>query len=151
MSECSYSIIGSCNDPDMFYCQGLLNKLLYKTKESISVTLEALLEVDYRKRLQELKRKQTASKKMLTHTATHLVLRNDEYFGHIYNVKQMVQNYLTEEEIEPDYSNNRILAKNEIIKCLGSSSAVHLNFSTRGSPEEKGEDVFGEENLLIQL
>lgn len=107
-----------------------------------------MLEAVYLKKLEGIK--ESLGGKAYSHTASHFVLLNDEYFGDSGALLKYLRTFDGMEDIEPDIIENLHLASSETSRCLGNVPAVFLAFSALDSTENSKPRTFPKK-LTIQL
>ena len=78
-----YILYGSTGSSDTFFCLHILNRIIDKA-ESDSVASEIFLELDYLKKLEEIK--PLYGDAMYGHTATQVIIRNGQYLGSLMEI-----------------------------------------------------------------
>lgn len=131
-----------------FVCIDILQRFIAIRGDSVTFQFEAVLEMVYLKKLDEIKI--ALGGKAYSHTSSHYVLLNDEYFG---DSSALLKYYRTFDEmvdIEADIIENLQFASSETSRCLSNIPAVFLAFSSLDTMENSKPRSFPKK-LTIQL
>jgi hypothetical protein len=126
----------------------ILQRYIALYGDSITLQFEAVLEVVYLKKLDEIKI--SLGGKAYSHTASHFVLLNDEYFGDSSALLKYFKILNGMEDVEADIIENLQFASSETTRCLSNIPAVFLAFSSLDSMENSKPRSFPKK-LTIQL
>ena len=124
-----FKIFGSSGDTDTFFSQHVANRIV-ELSPGVTLITEIFLELDYIKKLNELK--PVYGNKMYGHKSTHLIIRDDEFIGSLMDlIKIAVDEYGIE---DAEIANVLFFEKNckeETTKLLqkNGNQAAFLEFS----------------------
>lgn len=131
-------------DISMFFPQ----KLASLSDRPPSIEFKAILEIDYIRKLDELR--VSLGGAIYSHTASHVVLLNDQYLGDSSTLLRHCISQPGMEDTEPDLLENMQFATLETARCLENISSAFLAFSSIDGSEESTERPFVK-RLTIEL
>jgi hypothetical protein len=144
-----FYIVGASYDPDTYFCHHL-SKRIAKQVEDIHIEFQVMLELDYIKLLNELRKSLGGG--LYTHKVAHLVMKDNEYVGNaLALIKMAVKDYgIGDAEIANNFIFDR-LCRDETRRLIVENGrpCVFLEFKEESLDANKRMVEFGK--VIIEL
>ena len=142
MTTTTLTILGSTYDSDVYYCQAVATQMIPLLAETLGITLivnfDVVLEIEYLKQLEELKK--NLGSQLYNYKASHIVLQDGSVVGDKAALLNLALNVYNQDMTTVEYNQTLLttMANEETKKALKGTGAVYLQYKLKpldGEPE----------------
>ena len=141
MTTTTLTILGCTFDSDVYYCQSIAQQMIPLLADTFGITLlvnvDVVLEIEYLKQLEELKK--TLGSQLYNYKASHVILQDGVVVGDKTALLNLALTTYQQDMSSVEHNQTHItMAEQETKKALKGTGAVYLQYKLKpldGEPE----------------